>query len=198
MVHIDRIYTRSGDHGETGIGSGQRVSKLHLRIVAGGSVDETNCALGVALAASPNPQISTLLATLQQFLFDLGADLCVPLPESGKDPLPVRINQAHVQKLEQLIDHFCERLQPLKSFVLPGGHPAAAALHLARSICRRAEVDVLRLHHQEPVNPAMLVSLNRLSDLLFVLARVANDNGQTDILWEPGKGLLDLGLSPAV
>ena len=195
MVHIDRIYTRSGDGGETGIGSGERVSKLHLRIVAGGSVDETNCALGVALAASPNPQISSLLVTLQQFLFDLGADLCVPLPESGEDPLPGRVHQDHVKKLEGLIDYFCENLQPLESFVLPGGHPAAAALHLARSICRRAEVDVLRLHQQEPLNPAMLISLNRLSDLLFVLARVANDNGQTDVLWEPGKGLLNADTS---
>jgi len=191
MVHIDRIYTRSGDHGETGVGSGERVSKLDLRIVAGGSVDETNCAIGVALAAGPLPEMGGILTALQQFLFDLGADLCVPLPISGADPLPARITQDHVEKLERLIDHFCVTLQPLNSFVLPGGHPAAAALHMARSICRRAEVDALRLHQKTQINPLLLISLNRLSDLLFVMARVANENGRTDVLWKPGNGLLN-------
>lgn len=191
MVHLDRIYTRSGDQGETGIGSGERVSKRHPRIVAGGSVDETNCAIGWALASASSGEIAVILTALQQFLFDLGADLCVPLPVEGPDPLPCRINETHVDKLEQLIDRFSGRVGPLKSFILPGGKPTAAALHLARSICRRAEVDVLTLHETEPLNASLLISLNRLSDLLFVLARAANDFGKTDILWKPGNGLLD-------
>ncbi len=191
MVHIDRIYTRSGDRGETGLGDGSRVSKLNSRIVAGGSVDETNCAVGVAIAAGASAEVATVLIALQQFLFDLGADLCVPLPVEGPDPLPCRISQAHVETLEGLIDRFTEQLEPLKSFVLPGGHPSAAALHLARSICRRAEIDVLRLHETQPLNGSLLVALNRLSDLLFVLARVANSYGTSDVLWEPGNGLMN-------
>jgi cob(I)alamin adenosyltransferase len=189
VVNIDRIYTRSGDQGQTGLGDGQRVSKRHPRIIAGGSVDETNCAIGVALAATLPGEVAEILRNLQQFLFDLGADLCVPMPIHGVDPLPSRISQKHIDQLEQLIDRFNEPLEPLRSFVLPGGHPAAAALHLARSICRRAEVDALTLHETEPLNPALLICLNRLSDLLFVLARAANDNGRTDVLWQPGKGL---------
>ena len=189
MIHIDRIYTRSGDQGQTGLGDGRRVSKRHPRIVSGGSVDETNCAIGVALAASPPVDVAEILRALQQFLFDLGADLCVPLPTEGADPLPSRMSQSHIDRLEQLIDRFNEPLEPLSSFVLPSGHPAAAALHLARSICRRAEVDALQLHQMEPLNPSLLICLNRLSDLLFVLARAANNNGQTDVLWQPGKGL---------
>jgi cob(I)alamin adenosyltransferase len=191
MVHLDRIYTRSGDHGQTGLGDGQRVSKLNPRIVAGGSVDETNCAIGMAIAAGPSPEISRILTALQQFLFDLGADLCVPLPKSGDDPLPSRVGPSHVEKLESLIDHYTDTLEPLKSFVLPGGHPAAAALHYARSVCRRAEVDALRLQETEPLNQLLLISLNRLSDLLFVLARVTNDQGRTDVLWRPGHGLME-------
>lgn len=191
MVHLDRIYTRSGDQGETGVGSGERVSKLNPRIVAGGSVDEANCAIGVALAAVPPDDVASVLPPLQQFLFDLGADLCVPIPRDDADTFPGRIGQSHIDKLESLIDHFCASLQPLNSFVLPGGHPAAASLHLARSICRRAEVDALRLHQTEPLNSLLLVALNRLSDLLFVLARAANDNGKRDVLWKPGNGLLN-------
>ena len=189
MVHLDRIYTRSGDQGQTGLGDGRRVSKRHPRIICGGSVDETNCAIGVALAALPPAEVAEILSTLQQFLFDLGADLCVPMPVDGPDPLPCRMTQSHVDQLERLIDRFADRLEPLRSFILPGGHPSAAALHLARSICRRAEVDALQLHETEPLNPALLICLNRLSDLLFVLARAANNNGQTDVLWQPGKGL---------
>lgn len=191
MVHLDRIYTRGGDHGQTGLGSGERVSKLNSRIIAGGAVDETNCAIGLALASAPPPDIADVLIALQQFLFDLGADLCVPLPTKGDDTFPCRISQSHVEKLESLIDHFCAPLEPLNSFILPGGHPSAAALHVARGICRRAEVDALRVHQSEPLNPPLLICLNRLSDLLFVLARAANENGRTDVLWKPGNGLLN-------
>lgn len=189
MVHLDRIYTRSGDNGTTGLGDGRRVSKLNPRIVAGGSVDETNCAIGVAISAQPPMELLSILSTLQQFLFDLGADVCIPLPVQGDDSFPGRMNQTHVDKLERLIDHFTDSLEPLGSFILPGGHAAAAALHLARAICRRAELETQRLHEQEPINPLMLVCLNRLSDLLFVLARVANDNGRGDVLWQPGVSL---------
>lgn len=192
MVHLDRIYTRSGDEGQTGLGNGERVSKTHPRVVAGGSVDETNCAIGLALAHDPGEKISCVLKTLQQFLFDLGADLTVPLPADGPDPLPCRINQEHVARLEELIDHYSSQVGPLTSFVLPGGIHAAAAIHLARSICRRAEIDVLRLHVNTPVNPSLLICLNRLSDLLFVLARAANDMGASDVLWQPGNSLINL------
>ena len=189
MVHLDRIYTRSGDKGTTGLGDGRRVSKLDPRIVAGGSVDETNCAIGVAISAQPPREFLAILSTLQQFLFDLGADLCIPKPVQGEDVFPGRMSQTHVDKLERLIDQFTDSLEPLGSFILPGGHPAAAALHLARAVCRRAELDTQRLHEEEPINPLMLVCLNRLSDLLFVLARAVNDNGQSDVLWKPGVSL---------
>lgn len=192
MVHIDKIYTRSGDKGQTGLGNGERVSKVHPRIIAGGSIDETNSAIGLAIAQGPAAEISSVLTALQQFLFDLGADLCVPRPEEGPDPLPNRISPEHVDKLERLIDHFSAQVGPLTSFVLPGGNLAAAALHLARSVCRRAEIDVLRLHAITPLNSSLLISLNRLSDLLFVLARATNYNGLTDVLWQPGQGLMNL------
>lgn len=186
MVRLDRIYTRGGDAGMTSTGTGQRVSKLNARIVAGGSVDETNCAIGVAIAAGTTAELRAVLTDLQQFLFDLGADLCVPLPAEGQqDMLNVRISNADAEQLERLMDRFTERQSPLDSFILPGGSPAAAQLHLARSVCRRAELDVLRMKDAEPVNPAVAICLNRLSDLLFVLARAANDDGKSDVLWQP-------------
>lgn len=190
MVHLDRIYTRGGDRGETSLGNGRRVSKLDPRIEAGGSVDELNCCLGVAAAADGSQPIQNLLLALQQFLFDLGADLCVPLPDPGeKDLLPGRISDQHVLQLESLIDRFNDKLSPLNSFILPGGNMAAANLHLARAICRRAERDLLRLQLHEQLNPNLLIALNRLSDLLFVLARTANNEGHADILWQGGRGL---------
>jgi cob(I)alamin adenosyltransferase len=188
MVRLDRIYTRGGDGGMTSTGGGQRVSKLNARIVAGGSVDETNCMLGAAIAAGTTDELLEVLSELQQFLFDLGADLCVPLPQKGEsDPLPTRLSRDDATHLERLIDRFADRQAPLNSFVLPGGSPAAAQLHLVRSVCRRAELDVLRLQETEPLNPAVSICLNRLSDLLFVLARAANDDGRNDILWTPRK-----------
>lgn len=186
MVRLDRIYTRGGDGGMTSTGGGQRVSKLHRRIVAGGSVDETNCALGVAIAAGATDELLEVLRSLQQFLFDLGADLCVPLPADGEsDLLPARLSADDATHLERLIDRFSDRQAPLNSFVLPGGSVTAAQLHLARSVCRRAELDVLRLQETESINPAVAICLNRLSDLLFVLARAANNDGRNDVLWTP-------------
>jgi cob(I)alamin adenosyltransferase len=186
MVRIDRIYTRGGDGGMTSTGDGQRVSKLDARIVAGGSVDETNCAIGVAISAGTTEELSTVLRELQQFLFDLGADLCVALPANGQpDLLNTRLSNCDVEHLEQIIDRFAERQAPLNSFILPGGSLAAAQLHLARSICRRAELDVLRMQETTPLNPAISICLNRLSDLLFVLGRAANNDGRNDVLWEP-------------
>lgn len=189
MVHIDRIYTRSGDYGETSLGNGDRVSKLNPRIIAGGAIDETNCAIGAAISAGNIDELAELLRSIQQLLFDVGADLCVPLPDDEPDLLPVRTNESQVAQLEALIDRFTERLQPLRSFILPGGTAAAASLHLARAICRRAELEVLQLQAADRINPTIAIVLNRLSDLLFVLARIANQDGRLDVLWSPGRGL---------
>ena len=189
MVSLTKIYTRTGDNGETGIGDGSRVSKLHERIIAGGSVDETNSLLGMAAACCPESSELPLLHTLQQLLFDVGADISVPWdPTAKKDHCP-RMTVAHVEWIEQQIDACNANLSALKSFVLPGGNRYAASLHVARSVCRRAEVDVLRLLSTTGINPQIPVVLNRLSDLLFVLARTANDNGKSDVLWEPGRAI---------
>lgn len=185
MVRITRVYTRTGDDGSTGIGDGSRVSKLDCRITAGGSVDETNCCLGMA-AASADDALKVQLQELQSRLFDLGADLTCPWdPELEQDSCP-RITAAHVEMIERQIDDVASRLTPLKSFVLPGGTQLSSCLHLARSVCRRAEIDVLRMKEIVAVNPQVPVFLNRLSDLLFVLARNANNNGRADVLWKPG------------
>lgn len=187
MVYLNRIYTRSGDAGETSLGDGQRVPKTHPRIAAYGGVDELNSVLGVALAAKLPEEMARRLLRIQNDLFDLGADLCVP--ESGEkcEHPPLRVTPRQVEALERWIDEATEQLEPLTSFVLPGGTPAAAHLHHSRTVCRRVEIDVLRLMAQEPVNPNVAVYLNRLSDLLFVLARVANNGGKSDILWTPGE-----------
>ncbi len=191
MVRLDRIYTGGGDHGETSIGDGSRVAKLHPRIIAGGAVDELNCVLGVAASACPQSSFQEIIFRMQQFLFDLGADLCTPFGEDKGEPNSCpRIKAAHATRLEELIDDYVAQLEPLTSFVLPGGTAAAASLHHARSVCRRAELDVLRLSEIEPVNHHLLVSLNRLSDLLFVMARIANDCGRQDVLWKPGQTIL--------
>jgi cob(I)alamin adenosyltransferase len=189
MVRLDRIYTRSGDSGHTSTGDGERVSKLHPRIAAGGSVDELNCVIGAAVAADPASELSAFLLKVQQLLFDLGADLCCAWDAQNRtaDRCP-RISDGHVESLERTIDHYNDALSPLVSFILPGGSPQAAMLHLARSVCRRAEIDVLKLSETTPVNPKLYICLNRLSDLLFVLARVANNNGAADVLWKPGNG----------
>ena len=184
MVFLSRIYTKSGDLGDTGLGDGSRVPKDHPRVTAYGTVDELNALLGVFLTQVNATENGDLLRSVQNDLFDVGADLCLPEKE-GQTALRIRSDQA--ERLEKAIDRLNDRLQPLNSFILPGGTPAAAWCHLARTVCRRAERDVVTLARQEKVNPQVVVYLNRLSDLLFVLARVCNNDGRDDVLWVPGK-----------
>jgi cob(I)alamin adenosyltransferase len=188
MVFLSRIYTRSGDAGETGLGDGGRVPKDHPRVAAYGSVDELNAVLGVLLTQCPDLAEADLIRAVQNDLFDVGADLCVPQPPDEAPGQRLRVRPGQAARLEVVIDRLNEPLAPLNSFVLPGGSPAAAWCHLARTVCRRAERDVVTLAHGEAVNPQVVVYLNRLSDLLFVLARVCNGNGLKDVLWVPGKG----------
>jgi cob(I)alamin adenosyltransferase len=186
MVYLDRIYTKSGDEGKTSLGDGRRVPKTDARIAAYGGVDELNSVIGLAVATGVPSAIATRLVHIQNDLFDLGADLCVP--ESHREgPQPLRVNAAQVATLEGWIDEATEALEPLKSFVLPGGSLASAHLHQARTVCRRVEIGVLRLAEIEPINPQAIIYLNRLSDLLFVWARQCNDGGKSDVLWTPGK-----------
>ncbi|MGL6076146.1 MAG: cob(I)yrinic acid a,c-diamide adenosyltransferase [Fimbriiglobus sp.] len=188
MVFLSTIYTKSGDQGETGLGDGQRVQKDHPRVTAYGSVDELNAVLGLLVCYCPEIEQLAPLKTIQNDLFDLGADLCVPLPRENSPATEnqLRIVPKQVERLEKTIDGLNEKLEPLRSFILPGGTPAAAWLHMARTVCRRAERDVVTLQHSEPINTDAMIYLNRLSDLLFVLGRVANNNGQADVLWIPG------------
>lgn len=190
MVVLNRIYTRTGDMGETALGSGDRVSKAHLRIHAYGTVDETNAVVGIVrLHTTGMARLDSMLARIQNELFDLGADLCVP--DTGKDLgyEPLRIVAGQHQRLETEIDELNADLSPLRSFVLPGGHPAAANLHLARTICRRAERLIVELSAQdgEHVSEAAIAYINRLSDFFFVASRWANAQGAGDVLWVPGK-----------
>ena len=188
MVFLSRIYTKSGDKGETGLGDGTRVPKDAARVEAFGLVDELNAVLGLVAAYCPDCPERALLRAIQNDLFDVGADLCVP-PHPQEEPDKVlRVTVRQVERLEKAIDGMNESLEPLSSFVLPGGTPAAAWLHLARTVCRRAERAVVTLMRTEPVNEQVLIYLNRLSDFLFVLARVANDGGKADVLWVPGAG----------
>ena len=182
-MRLDRIYTRGGDAGETSLGDGARVAKHHPRIAALGDLDEANAAIGLALAAIDHAATRALLTRVQNDLFDLGADLCRP-ERPGDERL--RVVAAQVAALEGEIDACTAALEPLTSFVLPGGTQAAAGLHLARAVVRRAERTIAGLAAAEPVNPEVLRYLNRLSDLLFVLARRANDDGRADVLWVPG------------
>lgn len=187
MVYLSRIYTRTGDQGETGLGDNSRVPKDHLRVAAYGGVDELNAVLGILVAQEPGDPEADLLRSIQNDLFDVGADLCVP---QGSDEPPgqrLRVRPEQAARLEKAIDRLNEALAPLTSFVLPGGRPAAAWCHLARTVCRRAERDVVSLSHAESINPQVVIYLNRLSDLLFVLARAYNRNGRDDVLWVPGK-----------
>jgi cob(I)alamin adenosyltransferase len=188
MVYLSRIYTRSGDGGETGLGDGTRVLKNDPRVCAYGEVDELNAVLGLVLANIPEGGVEAeLLESIQHDLFDVGADLCVPLSESEQEGQCLRITAHQVTRLEAAIDRFNATLEPLHSFVLPGGSLASAWLHLARAVCRRAERTVAALQQQVPINPQVLIYLNRLSDLLFVLARYANNRGERDRLWKPGQ-----------
>jgi cob(I)alamin adenosyltransferase len=194
MVKLNVIYTRTGDKGETGLGDGSRRPKDDARVAAMGDVDETNCAVGLALLAVRNAgdaadlAIEPVLARIQNDLFDLGADLCLPRQPDEKAGAVLRVAPSQVQALEHAIDALNDRLHPLRSFVLPGGSTAAAALHQARAICRRAERTMVELAtiEGEEVGEATLAYVNRLSDYLFVAARAANDFGRSDVLWAPG------------
>lgn len=188
MVKLNRIYTRTGDDGTTGLGDGGRRLKTDARVVAMGSVDEANAALGVARLFADGA-VDALLAQVQNDLFDLGADLAVPDDGQPKSWTPLRLDAQRVAALEQAIDRFNGEMEPLSSFILPAGSPLSAHLHLARTIARRAERDCVALTQvaDEVVSPPVTTYLNRLSDLLFVLARHANDQGRADVLWVPGK-----------
>lgn len=191
MVKLNKIYTRTGDAGTTGLGTGERVAKHALRIEAYGTVDETNATIGVARihTAGSHPGVDAMLVRIQNDLFDLGADLCVPDRGEKLPYEPLRVSEAQVSRLETEIDELNAELQPLRSFVLPGGSSAAAALHVSRTVCRRAErlMTALAADPAEPVGPAALKYVNRLSDFLFVASRFVNDRGQGDVLWVPGQ-----------
>ncbi|MFQ5768762.1 MAG: cob(I)yrinic acid a,c-diamide adenosyltransferase [Acidobacteriota bacterium] len=183
MPRITKVYTRTGDDGTTALGGGQRVPKDSLRVGAVGTVDELNAQIGQAAAAGISPDLGDVLASLQNDLFHLGADLCVREEDRHRQEGP-RIEARHVQALEDLMDRLTASLSPLDNFVLPGGAPAAAGLHLARTVCRRAERDVLALSRQEEIGPYVLKYLNRLSDALFVMARFENrEKSLPDVTW---------------
>jgi cob(I)alamin adenosyltransferase len=190
MVKLNKIYTKTGDAGTTGLGTGERVAKHDPRIAAYGTVDEANAAIGLARVplADSNAKLDAELKLIQHDLFDLGADLCVP--DKGQDLgfEPLRITDAQVERLEQQLDDWNDKLEALTSFILPAGAPAAAALHTARTVCRRAERKMTELaaDETEHVSAPAMKYINRLSDYLFVAARVANNNGKDDVLWVPG------------
>lgn len=189
MVTLNRIYTRTGDKGLTRLSTGQPVSKASLRVEAYGGVDETNAFIGVARQhTKADPELDALLERIQNDLFDLGADLATPEQDEKPAWEPLRVVDSQVERLEREIDAMNARLSPLTSFVLPAGSPAAAALHVARTVCRRAERGLVELMavEGEIVGEPALRYLNRLSDLLFVAARRANDDGAADVLWKPG------------
>ncbi|MDB5337777.1 MAG: ATP/cobalamin adenosyltransferase [Planctomycetaceae bacterium] len=202
MVYLNRIYTKTGDDGQTGLGDGSRVPKTHPRIAAYGMADELSAFLGLAIAHGLPDAIATGLRHIQHDLFDIGADLCIPEETFSDDDAaenpdehhehdpnaipPLRVVESQVLVLESWIDAAVEQLTPLTSFILPGGNLAAATLHVARTVCRRAEIEVLQLAEFDEINPQVVIYLNRLSDLLFVWARLCNDAGRADILWVPG------------
>jgi cob(I)alamin adenosyltransferase len=190
MVVLNRIYTRQGDDGTTGLASGERRLKFDLRVEAYGTVDETNACIGLArLHTGDEAEFDAMLGRIQNDLFDLGADLATPESDKPLRHEPLRIVEAQVERLEREIDGLNAHLSPLRSFVLPGGTPAAAALHLARTVCRRAErlVVALAQRPEEKLSPVAIKYLNRLSDFLFVASRWVNDRGRRDVLWVPGQ-----------
>lgn len=190
MVTLNKIYTRTGDAGTTALGTGVRVPKYALRIEAYGSVDETNAMIGMArVHLAEAPAVDGMLARIQNDLFDVGADLCRPEPPGGEAEPALRVTGVQVARLEEEIDALNGELAPLRSFVLPGGTPGAAALHVARTVCRRAERLAVALASRagEHVSPQVLAYLNRLSDFLFVASRYVNAKGEKDVLWVPGQ-----------
>jgi len=184
MVTLNRIYTKTGDRGDTALGDGSRRPKNDLRIAAYGTVDETNCAVGLARLHTDG-ELDAMLSRIQNDLFDLGADLCAP-EDGRRGGERLRIADSQVERLEREIDAMNEGLKPLTSFVLPGGTPSAAQLHLARAIARRAERLIVELSQKETVSAIAIRYINRLSDHLFVASRLANDRGAKDVLWIPG------------
>lgn len=189
MVKLNRIYTRTGDDGTTGLVDGSRCPKHSARIHAMGLIDEANSAIGVAICALPGQQERALLTRVQNDMFDLGADLATPSTDRDFTPSPMvlRIVASQPEWIETQIDALNARLEPLTSFVLPGGSEGAARVHVARAAARAAERAMVALAAEDAVNPAALAYINRLSDLLFVLARVANDDGRADVTWVPGQ-----------
>jgi len=188
MVKLNKIYTRTGDDGSTGLVDGSRLSKNDTRVRAYGDVDETNSVIGLVRLHLENRRLGDMLARIQNDLFDLGADLATPLPAKGEadSEYALRMVEAQSTRLEQELDMLNADLEPLTSFVLPGGSPSAAYLHQARTVCRRAERVCVALAAEQPINPAALTYLNRLSDFLFVAGRWCNDQGETDVKWVPG------------
>jgi len=186
MVELSRIYTKGGDRGKTSLSTGTRVAKYDLRVDAYGTVDEANAVLGlVRLHLHEMPDLDKIMARVQNDMFDLGADLATPL-DAELSYEPLRVTGGQVEKLERDIDLYNDRLEPLKSFILPGGSAAATQFHLARTVVRRAERLTVELGDKVDINPESIRYLNRLSDLMFVLARICNDDGRDDVLWVPG------------
>jgi cob(I)alamin adenosyltransferase len=186
MPRLTRIYTKTGDQGLTGLGGGRRVPKDSPRVRAYGTVDELNSTIGVALALGLTERLATELQTIQNELFDLGADLCWPSDDDRRERIPT-VRPKHVERLEALIDELNETIGPLTNFLLPGGSPGAAQLHVARTICRRAERETITLSREEAIGELVLPYLNRLSDALFVMARYENhERGIDEPLWRPG------------
>jgi cob(I)alamin adenosyltransferase len=184
MPRITKVYTRTGDDGSTGLGGGQRVPKDSPRIEAYGTVDELSSAIGVALALGLHERLTEVLPRVQNDLFNLGSDLCILEEDKAARPVPV-IEERHVEGLERLMDDLSAELAPLENFILPGGSPGAAQLHVARTVCRRAERWTIALSRQEAVGPLVVKYLNRLSDALFVMARYENLwRGIPDVLWD--------------
>lgn len=184
MIKLNKIYTKTGDGGDTALGDGERVLKDSLRVSAYGNVDELNASIGI-ITLYANTELKRKLKNIQNDLFDIGADLCVPISEKNKDRLRLSTNQ--IETLELEIDEMNSILEPLNSFVLPGGCRSATFLHMARTICRRAERSVVSLRSQEKINDNTLVYLNRLSDWLFVASRVENQENSSEVLWAPGR-----------
>ena len=184
MPRITRVYTRTGDDGTTGLGGGQRVAKDSPRIEAYGTVDELSSAIGVAVALGLDPRLASTLARIQNELFNVGSDLCILEADKARMPVP-GVEERHVEALETLMDELSGALSPLENFILPGGSPGAAQLHVARTVCRRAERQVISLARRETVGPHVVKYLNRLSDALFVMARFENQQrGIPDVLWD--------------
>ena len=194
MVTLSKIYTKTGDGGMTHIGDSTLVAKNDLRIESVGEVDELNSVIGLAIdAISSGSDLKKSMSNIQNDLFDVGADLCRPIENNEEPNKYLRIGERNIEKLEDLIDSFNKHLKTLNSFVLPGGSTEASYLHFARSVCRRAERSVWALAEREAINDKIAIYLNRLSDLLFVLARYANNKGEIDVLWRPGLSTTEEG-----